>query len=255
MGNFITKTDYYFAELFHNLCVWGGKFTNVLMKLISYIGEYGALFLLIGLGLALFKRTRKIGGTIILSIAIGFVISNLILKNAIQRIRPFEASSQFKQWWECSNGKFESGYSFPSGHVTASMAFAVAVMLTTNKKRSWPVLFLPVIMASSRMYLMVHYFTDCLGGMAVGLVGGLIAYFILNWIYKSEIKLFVWIRQLNLFTSKSSESKSSKNKRKVETKQSTQVDNYNQQGSDNEGSALVNQKTQEIEQQENINTK
>ena len=218
MKDFITKTDHYFTELFHRLYIWGGDATNVIMRLISFIGELGAIFLLIGFGLALFKRTRKIGGTIILSIAIGFVISNLLLKNMIQRVRPFQATAQYELWWAGTNGKFESGYSFPSGHVTAAMAFAMAVCLTTNKKRNWPIMFLPIIMAISRIYLMVHYFTDCLGGMVVGLVSGVIAYLLLNWIYKSKIKLFVWVRELDLFGPKKKKSKSEPKKIKQEPK-------------------------------------
>ncbi len=253
---FINKVDYFFAELFHKLYLWGGEFTNVVMKIISYIGEYGALFLLIGFGLALFKRTRKVGGTIILSIAIGFVVSNLLLKNIAQRVRPFQASSQFELWWAGSNGKFESGYSFPSGHVTAAMAFSMAVMLTTNKKHNWPIMFLPLIMASSRIYLMVHYFSDCLGGIAVGLVGGVIAYLLLNWVYKSKIKLFVWIRNVEFFKGRSTaNTKSAPAQNSEATSQPVVPEVYVPQGEEPEEPTLIKQMTHEIESQENTNNK
>ena len=256
MKSIITKADYFFAEMFHKLYLWGGEFTNILMRVISFIGEYGVVFLLIGMGLALFKRTRKIGGTIILSIAIGFVISNVLLKNIVQRVRPFQANSQFELWWAGSNGHYESGYSFPSGHVTASMAFAMAVMLTTNKKYNWPIMFLPLIMASSRIYLMVHYFSDCFGGFAVGFVSGILAYVILNWIYKSKIGLFVWIRELDLFKSKSSKSKSSSPKHIEEPEQPSFPEVYVPQSEEGESSTtLIKQKTNETDEQENMNNK
>lgn len=252
---FINKIDYFFIEMFHKLYLWGGEFTNVVMRLISHVGEYGAIFLAIGLGLGLFKRTRKIGGTIILSVAIGFVISNLVLKNLVHRVRPFEASAKFETWWAGSNGKIEKGSSFPSGHVTAAMAFSMAVILTTNKKYNWPTMFLPLIMASSRIYLMVHYFSDCIGGMAVGLVSGIIAYLILNWMYKSKIKLFVWARNLELFKGKSSKSKSISSE-KSETKQKPVIpDVYITQDEENEGPVLIRQMTHEINNKENTNTK
>lgn len=200
--SFINNIDYRVAEFFHKMYLWGGEFTNAIMKIISFVGEYGALFLLIGFGLALFKRTRKVGATIILSIAIGFVISNLLLKNIAQRVRPFKANSEFELWWAGANGKNESGYSFPSGHVTAATAFALAVCMSTNKKYNWPIMFLPILMASSRIYLVVHYFTDCLGGIAVGSVSAIVAYFIIRGIYKSKYKIFVWFRELDLFKPK-----------------------------------------------------
>ena len=57
-------------------------------------------------------------------------------------------------------------------------------------------------MASSRIYLMVHYFSDCVGAFAVGIVSGLIAFLIVKWIYRSKIKLFVWARELDIFHTK-----------------------------------------------------
>ena len=198
--------------------------------------------------MALFKRTRKIGGTVILSIAIGFVISNLLLKNIIQRARPFQANSEFELWWAGANGHYESGYSFPSGHVTAAMAFAIAVFMATDKKYNWPVLFLPLLMASSRIYLMVHYFSDC-----VGVVSGIIAYFVLNWMYKSNSKLFVWFRELNLFKPKAKKVKSIPIKEDVPTQQSIQQQIYIPQSEEGEGPTLIRKSTQETEQVENSN--
>ena len=252
---FINSLDYRVTQFFHKLYLWGGEFTNAIMKIVSFIGEYGAIFLLIGFGLALFKKTRKIGGTVILSIAIGFVISNLLLKNIIQRARPFQASSEFELWWMGSNGKYESGYSFPSGHVTASMAFAMAVCLTTNKKYNWPIMFLPLIMASSRIYLMVHYFTDCLAGIGVGLVSGIIAYLLLNWMYKSNIKLFVWLRELDLFKPKRKKEKSVQINQEPSSQPPIKPEFYVPQSEESEGPTFIRQMTQEMEQEENINTK
>jgi undecaprenyl-diphosphatase len=203
MSNFISKIDYFIAKLFHNIYVWGGEFANHLMELISWIAEAGILFLLVGLGLALFKRTRKTGGTILIAVALGFLATNIVLKNIIERTRPFgDISSDFYKWWLDAGATHESGYSFPSGHTTATTAFAVAIFLTTNKKYSWPVLTLPLLMASSRIYLMVHYFTDCVGGLIVGTTVAILAYIIIKLIYKSKWKFFVWIREFNVFKPK-----------------------------------------------------
>ena len=70
---FIDKIDYNVAKFFHNIYIWGGNATNVIMEGISFLAEAGILFLLIGLGLALFKQTRKIGVTIILAVGFGFL--------------------------------------------------------------------------------------------------------------------------------------------------------------------------------------
>ena len=78
MSNFIFKIDHFVGKLFHNFYLWGGDFSNFIMKGISLIAEAGILFLLIGFGLALFQRTRKVGATILVSVAIGFVLTNII---------------------------------------------------------------------------------------------------------------------------------------------------------------------------------
>ena len=203
MKDFIFKIDHGVAKLFHELYLWGGDVANFIMKGISLIAEAGILFLLVGLGLALFKRTRKIGGTILCAVAIGFILTNVILKNVIERARPFEnINSDFYRWWLGADAVNESGFSFPSGHTTATTAFAVAIFLTTNKKYSCWILILPILMASSRIYLMVHYFSDCVGGLVVGSISALLSYLIIKWIYKSNLKFFVWLRDFNLFKSK-----------------------------------------------------
>lgn len=220
MKDFIFKLDKNVAEVFHKFYLWGGDFSNALMKTISYIAEAGILFLIIGLGLAFFKRTRKVGGVVLLSVAIGFVITNLILKNSIGRLRPFESSDQYWLWWLDAGSVVESGYSFPSGHTTATMAFALAIFLTVNKKYSWPILLFPIVMASSRMYLMVHYFSDCVGGIVVGCASAVIAYLIVKWIYKSKLKFCVWVREFNVFgktKAKASVTSSQPNVQSVET--------------------------------------
>ncbi len=200
MKNFIYNIDYNVAKLFHDIYLWGGDLFNFIMKGISWIAEAGLIFILIGLCLALFKKTRKIGITALFAVAVGFICTNIVLKNLIERSRPFaNVSSNYYKWWLDAGSTYESGYSFPSGHTTATTAFAIAIFLTTNKKYSWYVLLAPILMASSRIYLMVHFFSDCVGGIVVGLISAVIAFLIVKWIYSSKIKLFVWARELNIF--------------------------------------------------------
>lgn len=204
MKDFIFKLDTKVAEFMHKIYLNCGDFANVFMEIISNIAHMGLLFLSLGLILTIIKRTRKIGITIIGAVGLGFICTNLVLKNIISRARPFNTNSQFMLWWIDAGAIKETGFSFPSGHVTATTAFAVAIFLMTKKKYSWPILFLPVIMAASRIYLMVHFFSDCVGALVVGTICAFGAYLIAKWIYKSNIKLFVWFRNLDIFKSRKS---------------------------------------------------
>lgn len=194
----IFKIDHWFAELMHKLFLAWGEPATYIMKGISLIAEVGLLFILIGLVSCMFKKHRRLGIAILISLTIGVLVSNICLKLTIQRGRPFTyMGSDFFKWWLDAGSVSESGYSFPSGHTTATTAFAVALFLNTPKEKSWPVLFLPILMLCSRTYLMVHFFTDCIAGMGVGIIAGVVSYFLAKWIYTGKNKLFVFIQHFS----------------------------------------------------------
>ena len=59
----------------------------------------------------------------------------------------------------------------------------MAMFLCCNKKWSWTGFVFALIMAVSRVYLMVHYTTDVIAGLIVGAIAGIIGYFIVRLIY------------------------------------------------------------------------
>lgn len=68
-------------------------------------------------------------------------------------------------------------YSFPSGHTASSFAVVGAfTKMIHNKRIIIPLVILACGIAFSRLYLMVHYTTDILGGILLGLVSARIAY-------------------------------------------------------------------------------
>lgn len=146
-------------------------------------GKFAVLLIIAGIGLCLFKKTRQYGIALLGSIVIGTLITNVFLKPMIMRIRPYVTLSdieQFKSWWIGAGAPTVSDYSFPSGHTTAAFESATALFLSLRKKTKIAYLF-PVIAAGtmlSRVYLMVHYATDVIGGLAVGILAGTIGYFI-----------------------------------------------------------------------------
>lgn len=191
----IFKIDHWFAELMHKLYLALGKPATYTMRGISWLAEVGLLFILIGLILCIFKKSRRAGISILISLTIGVLVSNICLKLTICRERPFtHMGSDFFKWWLDAGSVSESSYSFPSGHTTATTAFAVALFLNTPKKKSWPVLILPVLMLCSRTYLMVHFFTDCIAGMGVGIIAGTVSHFLAKWIFTSKNRLFMFIQ-------------------------------------------------------------
>jgi len=79
--------------------------------------------------------------------------------------------------------KIPKDYSFPSGHSNASFAVATSIFMR-NKKLGIPAIILAAAIALSRLYVFVHWPTDVLAGIAIGVCGGIISYFIVNFLYK-----------------------------------------------------------------------
>lgn len=149
-------------------------FLTFLFKIITLIGEKGAVFFLAALILMLFPKTRKLGVCLFGAVACGALITNIILKDAIARPRPFE-TEPFRTFWQQIGSPEEDGFSFPSGHATAAAAGMVAIRLMKGRKWTVPAIIWIVLMMIARNYLMAHYPSDVLAGVIIGIVSAVIA--------------------------------------------------------------------------------
>ena len=90
-----------------------GRFTPIL-KFITSLGNVGIAFIITALIMLLFLRTRKVGMLLLVSMLLGIILTNLILKNVIARPRPYlNQLSDFYIWWNEAGALLETGYSFP----------------------------------------------------------------------------------------------------------------------------------------------
>ena len=91
------------------------------------------------------------------------IINNLILKNLIARIRPYEIINGLVPLIEKP-----TDYSFPSGHTGSSFAAACILYRKLPKRFGIPALILAILIGFSRLYLGVHYPSDVLCGIISG---------------------------------------------------------------------------------------
>ena len=141
------------------------EFATPIAKFITNFG--GAIFLIIAtIILFILIKNKKIGFSIISNLVI-VTILNQLLKNILQRPRP----NEFRIIEE-------TGYSFPSGHSMASMAFYgyliyLIYKYVKNKYLKWTLIVLLSILICtigiSRIYLGVHYTSDVLGGFLISI--------------------------------------------------------------------------------------
>lgn len=134
------------------------------MTLITSLGDHGIFWLLLAAVLFAVPRTRLMGACMLVSIGIGFLLGNVALKNLIARDRPCWLDPTVQLLVQVPRD-----YSFPSGHTLVSFEGGVTIFMF-NRKWGIPALMLAVLIAFSRMYLFVHFPTDVLAGMALGII-------------------------------------------------------------------------------------
>lgn len=112
----------------------------------------------------------KIAGRLVFCSLLGVTLLNKILKLMIMRPR-----NNVLPWLIIP----EDQYSFPSGHSSAATAFCGALLYLIardiipckHKKIAFTCLsVIPLLIAFSRVYLGVHYFSDIIGGIFLGLI-------------------------------------------------------------------------------------
>lgn len=149
--------------------------TDPFFTILTHLGDHGALFIALTLLLLLSAKNRKLGVAAAIALIFSLLFTNLTLKLIFQRERPFYT------FWEFLTPLVYEGdpNSFPSGHASAAFAFGTAIFLSAP--RGWMKIGAPVLavlMAFSRLYVGVHYPTDVLAGVAVGILAGFLGWLI-----------------------------------------------------------------------------
>ena len=145
------------------------------MKSVTFLGNGGWFWILCAVVLLVIPKTRKTGCAAALSLILGAIVTNLLLKNIVARPRPFaELEALIPLITKPKD------FSFPSGHTTASFAVALVMLRMLPKKFGIPAVVLAALVAFSRLYLGVHYPTDVLTGFVIALVGSTLSVWIVR---------------------------------------------------------------------------
>ena len=132
-----------------------------IMAFVTMLGEAGWFWILLGVILLCTKRFRKCGVAVLLALVLDFLLANVILKPLVARPRPCWINDTVELLV-----RVPKDYSFPSGHTMASS------------------LVLAFLMGISRLYFYVHFPTDVLAGMVLGLLCGFAGVFLMKKLMK-----------------------------------------------------------------------
>ena len=176
LNDFFAGFDESITLAVHKLYTLAGAFFTPFFEGVSVLGKGGIFLILLSVLLMLYRPTRRFGTSMLLGLTIGFAITNLFLKVAIARPRPYtDTDSVFYQFWLTVNQHTESDKSFPSGHMTAACASMIPLVILARPWQKILAALFAILMGLSRIYLCVHFPSDVLGGLIVGLFAGCMA--------------------------------------------------------------------------------
>ncbi len=152
-----------------------------LFQIITLFGSYLGFIIIFCI---LFFKERKLSYAFAITFVIASVI-NQILKLIIARDRPFVNN------YEIINYGGEDGYSMPSGHSVCGGLFATFMIYSLIKQSKYKLtkilgtifwVIFPFLIAFSRMVLGVHYLSDTLVGIVIGVISAIIGIVIYNFV-------------------------------------------------------------------------
>lgn len=139
---------------------------NMVMKTASRSANVGLIWWLVCLPFLINPSWRSIGFNYVIALSFAHVMGEGLIKHTVKRIRPCHGLDDDEQI--INRPRF---YSFPSGHTTASFAMVgVSIYRGLPPYVVLPVLAIAMLISFSRIYLRVHYLTDVIAGMFLGLI-------------------------------------------------------------------------------------
>ena len=158
----VTKIDIWIYEHIQSVYT---PFLNNIIIFISSINNIYQLITIVVIVLLILNHYKLYTQMIFFSISmIGSSILVLLIKEIIKRERPLLQLIEI------------SGYSFPSGHATLSTTLVFSLYLILKDKIKYKKLFIsiciifPLLISFTRVYLCVHYLSDIIAGIGLGLI-------------------------------------------------------------------------------------
>lgn len=146
-----------------------------IMQAVTFLGDGGWFWIFLAIVLLFPKKTRKAGIAAGIALLLSLLVNNIWLKPMIDRVRPYEVIEGLTILIDPPHDA-----SFPSGHTGASFAAAVAMYPFLRKPLHVVLILLAAFIAFTRLYLGVHYPTDVLGGMVIGITLGVLAAYVVK---------------------------------------------------------------------------
>ena len=172
-------------------------FLDVFFSIFTALGEEAVIAGIIAVIYICFDK--RLGERALITVLTASCVTTGV-KGAARRLRPYEAGVVSKVDVDnafVSTADLDADMSFPSGHATATSGFFTTVSM--EKKKPVVIVLCSVftlLVVLSRMYLGVHYPTDVLAGLAVGIGTAFFWHFIYKDLYNARLYVYLGVALL-----------------------------------------------------------
>ena len=176
MTDFITQIDFNILNAIQSIRT---PFLDTIMPLITFLGSGGIVWAVTALIMLCFKKSRKTGIIITVSLLLGLFLSTMGLKNVIA----YNTEGALLTIENLLIGAPSGRFSFPSGHAISSFSSATVILLY-SKKLGIPAIILAALICFTRLYLYVHFPSDVICGALFGILLAFLSNFLVNKIWE-----------------------------------------------------------------------
>ena len=157
-------------------------FMDFIMPIITLLGEGGIFWIATAVILLCIPKYRKAGLSMGIALLLGVLVCNVTMKPLCGRIRPYDYQENYLNTVIPLLIERQHDFSFPSGHTIACFEACTALMLR-DKRLGIPATLIAILVAFSRLYLYVHYPTDVITSVFLGIGFGFLGTWIVNKIW------------------------------------------------------------------------
>ena len=144
--------------------------TDGLFLFITRLGDLGLFWILLGVILLIRPKYRPWGVCLLCGLAFSSLLGEGLLKHLVERTRPCVAFPIQNMLLPVPHT-----FSFPSGHTMSSFT-AATILWQRDRKTGAAALLLAGLIGFSRLFLYVHYPSDVLAGLILGVGCGLLSH-------------------------------------------------------------------------------
>ena len=147
-----------------------------LAALVSALGNYGFIWIILGIVFIVFISRSDVGITVLFTVVFAGILVGFILQPLFAHVRPYDAGIGVS----AVMGVSRTSYSFPSFHATVSFAAATVIAMIAGRRWGTWAFVGAVLISLSRVYLGVEWPSDIIIGALVGVLIGVVSAWVYN---------------------------------------------------------------------------